>query len=93
MRPNVVVKALQAAQLHPWIIAAMMTETTGASCWPEFDGISLEEPVSFNKCAKQGGIESAYEWNCVMFKVLAELVPLWRESGFGLNLNGNMYTH
>ena len=90
MRPNVVVKALQAAQLHPRIIAAMMTETTGASCWPEFDGISLEEPVSFNKCAKQGGVESAYAWNCVMFKVLAELVPLWRESGFGLNLNGNM---
>ena len=54
MRPQVVVKALQAARVHPRIIASMVTESSGTVCWPEFDGVGLEKPVVFNKCAKQG---------------------------------------
>jgi hypothetical protein len=93
MRPDTVVKALQAASLHPRIIAAMMAESGGTVCWPEFDSISLEHPIRFNKCAKQGGVESAYEWNSVMFMCLAELDPLWHESGYGVDLGGRRYTH
>ena len=93
MRPDVVVKALRAARLHPRIIAAMMAENVGAVCWPEFDGITLEMPVTFNKCARQGGVESAYQWNAVMFMCLAELTPLWHDSGYGVDLGGRRYTH
>eukprot|EP00973_Karenia_brevis_P069173 9617223-Karenia_brevis.AAC.1 len=79
LRPDVVIKALRAARLHPRLISAMLSESAGVNCWPEFDAISLDSPVSFNKCAKQGGVESAYEWNCVMYMCLAELAPIWRE--------------
>ena len=93
MRPDVVVDSLQAARVHPRIVAAMMSENTRTVCWPEFDAITLDEPIRFNKCAKQGGVESAYQWNNVMFTCLADLVQVWYESGYGLDLGGRRYTH
>ena len=70
MKPDVVVKALRMANLHPRLVAALLMESAGAHCLPEFDGLAMDRPVSFNKCAKQGGVDSAYEWNCVMYMCL-----------------------
>ena len=61
MRPEVVTQALKAAKLHPRLVAAMIAETLGVRCWPEFEGITPEKPVMFNKRTKQGGVESAYQ--------------------------------
>ena len=69
-------------------ISALIVEGVSTSCWPEFGGTSTMKPVTFNKCAKQRGAESACEWNCVMFMILAELVPLWIDIGYEGDLNG-----
>ena len=66
---------LRAGGLHPRFIAAMMAEMVDLSCYPEFDGICLDKPIPFNKGAKQGGVESTFEWNYLMFKCLVELDP------------------
>eukprot|EP00973_Karenia_brevis_P009390 1270252-Karenia_brevis.AAC.1 len=71
----------------------MLSETTGLRCYPELAGVSLEEPVLFNKCARQGGVESAFQWNAVMFMCFSELVPLWLEQGFGIQLGARRHTH
>ena len=93
MRPDAVVAGLRAGGLHPRVIAAMLAETVNLSCYPEFDGIGLDKPVSFNKCAKQGGVESSFEWNQLMFNCLVVLDPLWKASGYGINLDGRLWTH
>ena len=87
MRPRTITKALQAAQLHPRLVAALLQETIGLQCAPEFAGVTLEEQVPFTKCARQGAAESAFEWNTIMFMCLADLVPLWHDSGYGIQLH------
>ena len=93
MRPELVRKALRAALVHPRIIAAMMRENAFLIAHPEFQGVQLEEPILFNRCARQGGVESAYEWNCVVCLLLQDLVPAWLEKGWGVNIGGRLHTH
>ena len=93
MRPETIAEALQAAQLHPRLVAALLQETIGLQCAPEFAGVTLDERVPFTKCARQGAVESAFEWNTIMFMCLADLVPLWHESGYGIQLGDRRYTH
>ena len=94
MKPATIAKALQGAGLHPRLVAAMIAETVGLKCCPRFAGLPVDQPIPFNKCARQGGVESAYEWNSVMMMCLSKLVPLWYESGYGVDLaDGRRYTH
>ena len=93
MRPDTIAISLHRAQQHPRITAAMVQEMAGLSCLPEFEGITLEEPTRFNKCARQGGMESTCQWNCVMYMCFCDLVPAWIESGYGIVLGDKCYTH
>ena len=94
VKPDTIAAALKAAELHPRIIAAMMSEMVGLQCCPKLAGVKLDEPVVFNRCARQGGAESAFQWNAVMFMCLSEVVPLWSESGYGVELaEGRRNTH
>ena len=93
LSPQLMAKAMAAAKVHPKLVAAMVYENLFLECHPDFQGISLEHGVPFTKCARQGGMESAYAWNMVMYMVLDLLVPLWYDSGYGVTLNGRRYTH
>ena len=84
MGPDTIAISLHRAQQHPRITAAMVQEMARLSCLPELEGITLEEPTVFNKCARQGGMESTYQWNCVMYMCFCALVPVWNESGYGI---------
>eukprot|EP00973_Karenia_brevis_P063511 8826900-Karenia_brevis.AAC.1 len=86
MRPDTVVSALQTAGLHPRLVAAMLEEMRDLKCYPELAGVQLDEPIAFNKCARQGGVESAFQWNAVMFMCFSQLVPVWLDRGFGVVL-------
>ena len=93
MRPDSIVQALQSAKIHPRLTEAVLSESTGLQCWPEFGGVRLQSPVAFNKCARQGGVESAYEWNALMYRCFSTLGPLWLESDYGIQLDDRRYTH
>ena len=62
----------------------------GISLWAIID---LEDAIPFTKCIRQGGVESTFQWNCTIHKCLGALVPLWRESGYGIVLDDSIYTH
>ena len=93
MKPDSVVQALQNAKVHPRLVAAFVAESVDLQCWPDFAGIRIEQPIIFNKCARQGGGESSHMWNAVMFLCLSVLEPLWLDSGYGVNLGGRCCTH
>ncbi len=75
MTPALLEKALEAARLHPRLIAAMLREMLDLKAFLDFQGLSMPEPLDFNKCARQGGIESAWQWNQVVCYLLQDLVP------------------
>ena len=94
MSPQLVVQALLFLQVHPQIIAAMLAETYQMRVDPEFEGVRLDEPVPFNKCGTQGGVQSTFQWNAICYLILSKLVPMWRASGYGVPLwQGRYYTH
>ncbi len=93
MTPELVAKALLAGRVHRKVAAAMVRENSDLSCHPEFQGILLELGIPFNRCFRQGGVESAYCWNMVMYMILDLVVPVWHESEYGIVLNGRRYSH
>ena len=93
LHPEVAIKGLQAARLHPRLIAAIAAESVGLQCSPNFQGVHLEHAIPFTRCIRQGGVESTIKWNNVMHMVLESLVPIWVESGYGISLDNIVYTH
>ncbi len=83
LAPHLAARALHACGVHPRIIAAFINELIGQECWPDFEGVALSTAVPFHK-GRQGGTDTPFLWNGVMKMILAQLDPIWRESGYGL---------
>lgn len=87
LRPTLVAQALDYANTHAQIITAMLREYRELVCQPMFHGVCVSRKIPFTKSGRQGGVETSYQWNLVMYMVLIPLVVSWRERGFGLLLD------
>ena len=55
---------------------------------------SFTPPLRWNKCIRQGGVESAFSWNNIMSFLLGMIVPAWLQRGYGILLGENkVLTH
>ena len=93
LSPEVAAASLASARVHPRIIAAILYELVALSCSPEFADLTCQERVNFNRCVRQGGVESPYLWNTTMYAVLDELVPSWEARGWGIFWGTRWFTH
>ena len=66
LRPLVVLESLQCWHFHPRLIAALMKEACDLECSPSVADTTSEDTFHFNKSVRQGGVESAWEWNLPM---------------------------
>eukprot|EP00973_Karenia_brevis_P078979 10961462-Karenia_brevis.AAC.1 len=65
-----------------------MEETTGLSCSATVANVSQDRPFHFNRSVRQGGVESAWQWNLPMRMVLDRLVDSWAQRHLGIELPG-----
>eukprot|EP00969_Alexandrium_andersonii_P050598 2223625-Alexandrium_andersonii.AAC.1 len=72
MSPELMPHALLDAGHHASLVRAVVVENSFCALAVEFEGVSAGS-APFNKCARQGGVESAYAWNCVVYMCLREL--------------------
>ena len=64
----------------------MIEETLDLEGLGFVQGHKTPKKFNFNRCAKQGGMESPWEWNMVMRHVLNLCVDRWVSSGYGIDL-------
>ena len=83
---------MEFARVHPLVIAAMLEELQGLHIFANFQGMTTKA-IPFNKCARQGGVESTFQWNVAMAYIFAQVKRKWDERGMGLEINGKRYTH
>jgi len=50
--------------------------------------VGLETPIAFSRSVRQGGVESAWEWNLPMRMILDQLLDQWLGAGIGIDLPG-----
>ena len=74
-------------QFEPNLIRALLEESMELTAVADFPGTDPTEHFGFNKCIRQGGVEAPWEWNAVMRKYLAILVPSWQERGMGVHIS------
>eukprot|EP00973_Karenia_brevis_P051062 7091386-Karenia_brevis.AAC.1 len=71
----------------------MLSELCDLELHPCFPGVTSKEGLPFTKCARQGGMESPWQWNMIVKLIFARLDPLWKSRGFGLSIMSQTYTH
>ena len=92
--PEVVAKVFEERGVEDDLIAAYLQEGVGLKVEPCFGSIGFDECdfIEFMKSIRQGGKESTSMWNNVIHMCLAKFIPVWRESSFGINLHGLVFT-
>eukprot|EP00974_Lingulodinium_polyedra_P006179 585391-Lingulodinium_polyedra.AAC.1 len=85
MTHELMANAMYAAGHHPQLVHAVVAENSFCTLVAEFEGVSSGS-IPFNKCARQGGVESSYVWNCVIYNCMSDLVKIWHECGYGIQL-------
>jgi hypothetical protein len=68
------------------LVAALVEETMELTATASVQDVRAPEEFPFNRCAKQGGIESPWEWNMVLRHALDICVDAWLGRGFGIEL-------
>ena len=93
LSPAIVSNAMEFWKTPALIAAALLEELCDTTCWPRLGDVECDEPVPFNKCIRQGGVESPKLWNFSMRSLFAPLVLTWVERGFGIPLEHGRLTH
>ena len=73
MHPEISIVAMEAAQVNPNIIFAIIRENLDVTCTPDFQGERPQEEIPFSKSGKQGGVETPYLVNGLIRLVFSDL--------------------
>eukprot|EP00973_Karenia_brevis_P061082 8493503-Karenia_brevis.AAC.1 len=68
------------------LVSALIEETLDLTARATLHGVDSTGTFSFNRCAKQGGEESPWEWNLVMRHALDLCRNRWQREGLGIEL-------
>ena len=80
--------------LHPQLVAAIAQENSCLEVQPHFPDCPNAASQPFNRCLRQGGVESPFCLNRTTAQVLSELVPGWKARRLGVLLDdGFCATH
>ncbi len=77
LSPLVVEAALEHARVHPNLIRAFLQESRDLLVEPVSQKLVPPDLIHMNRSVRQGGVDSAWLWNLVVYMVLDEVVPLW----------------
>lgn len=80
--------AMQAWGIHPTLIAALLVEGCALKATAKFSGV--EASFDFNKCIRQGSVDSGKLLHAVVMLALASLVDAWIRDGWGINIDGHV---
>ena len=90
---ELVEKSLTWWGLPPDIIAALLEENSGQEITVDWEGIAFGGPLTFNRCVRTGGKDSAYLWKIAIVFLFAPLIEAWEKAGMGIEVDGSFYNH
>ena len=95
MQPDIVIDSLLDAGYEEGDVVALMREGCDLTVEASFVDVDMEgvKPIGFNRCERQGSLCSGFKWNAVMPFIFSKLVPIWYQSGFGVDIFGKRITH
>ena len=94
LSPSVVNFAMSECGFDARMTAAILEEMKDLKAHAEIFGVPVKEPIVFNKCIRQGGVESPKVWRISMIAIMSSLVQLWKDmDGYGVMIDGRRYSH
>ena len=85
--------ALRQRGVRPGRVAANARELTVLQAVISLTGAGDSEPPPFTRGGKQGGVETADEWNALIEFVLGPIVNSWADKHWGVDLDGHLINH
>ena len=68
------------------LVCVPLEESLFLKAEARFPGIDTVGPFPFNRSIRQGGVEGPWQWNVVMRRLLALLVPSWERRKLGIKI-------
>ena len=92
LHPTLIEWALRANGVCPAFIAAILADGVNLVATATMNGIESDS-FFFNKCARQGGVDSGWEWRAAMRACMGPLHEGWVKAGYGIALGAYIYIY
>ena len=88
LSPALVVDALLAWEVPLWLVASILREMARLTATCMLEGVGADTEVSFNRCIRQGGIESGILWMRAITHLMQPVCARWVRDGLGFDFQG-----
>jgi len=88
LSPALVVDALLAWEVPLWVIASILREMSRLTATCTLEGVASDTAISFNRCIRQGGLESGILWMRAITYLMQPVCERWAREGLGFDFQG-----
>jgi len=88
LTPALCVDALLAWEVPLWLVASILREMARLTATCVLQGVGADSRVEFNRCIRQGGIESGILWMRAITHLMQPVCARWVRDGLGFDFQG-----